>query len=74
MAENWLDGRILQRVAVLGAVLALSAPLSHTADAARPVQQGQKVRVLTPTSASHSIVARSHARVMASSVHGNHLS
>ena len=68
MAENWLDGRLLKRVAVLGAVLALSAPLSHTADAARPAQQGQNVRVITPGGTPHNAMARSHARVMASSV------
>lgn len=68
MAQNWLNVGFLQRVAVLGAVLALSAPLAPSADAARFSRQGHSVRMFTPGGASHD-AARSYARVMTSSVY-----
>ena len=68
MIQTWLTGRLLQRAAVFGAVLALSVPLTHTADA-RMSRQGHNVRSSTLSSASHSKITRSHGRVMESSAY-----
>lgn len=61
--QNWLDKWLLRQVVVVGAVMALSAPMAS--QAAETSRSRQGLRQTTSYTPSYGTAARSHARVIA---------